>query len=998
MGIPVDCKRLIEVDFPIVDVSRHSAREKSIRQGHPGTLHLWWARRPLAACRAVLLALLLPDPCDARCSEEFTQRAKKVLAWLTEPVKTNEELRKALLKFISDFSNWDFAFDETFIKTARSLLSAAHGEDPPFAVDPFAGGGSIPLEALRLGCDVFASDLNPIACYILKIMLQDLPRQGPPFFKELKHIGSKTLEIATSELSQLYPPDLDDSTPIAYLWARTVRCEAPNCGAEIPLVRSFWLCKKAKRRRAIRYTIERRAGLIPRIDLDIFQPKEISEVSRGTVRRARATCPSCKALLPPDRVRAQLREQRGGADVIFDKEHRRVGGARLLAVVVLRQAQKGRAYRLPTNRDYDAIWKAEETLKKISASNAEDLLSIVPDESLPPHGTLGFRVQLYGMSRWGDLFTSRQKLALVELVRAIGIIWRSNNPATRNVAEILGSTIGKRADYGSSLTKWHLTFEKTTDTFGRQALPMTWDFVEPSPLGDTSGSFGAGLNAVLAACETVTKGIYGPGEIQLADACKSPLPDHTCSVWFTDPPYYDAVPYADLSDFFFVWLKRAMPGHPLLHDPFDSKNALTPKREEIVQDEVKMVDGQPKDRVFFQSKMAEAFSEGRRILRDDGIGCVVFAHKTTEGWEALLSGIITGGWVITASWPIATERPERLRSQQSAALATSVHLVCRPRLSDATVGDWAEVLRELPPRVGTWMDRLQAEGVRGADLIFASIGPALEIFSRHSKVETAEGREVGLPEFLEKVWEVVGKAALSQVLGAGGGQILDDAALALEEDARLTALFLWTLQTTDGRTIENSGPPQEDEDEEMSDDAGEDGSGRRKKKGYRLVYDIVRRFAQPLGIHLDAWEGKIIEIEKGSVRLLPLEEREKYLFGAQAIEDAVGNILEPTNRGIQLKLVPETEAHHGGKREPGASGEARKITQVTGEQTTLDLVHTAMMLQSAGQTVALREFLAEEMGRGPRFLRLANALSALYPKDGEEKRLLDAVLLASRSS
>ncbi|MGH9905116.1 MAG: DUF1156 domain-containing protein, partial [Pyrinomonadaceae bacterium] len=258
-----------------------------------------------------------------------------------------------------------------------------------------------------------------------------------------------------------------------------------------------------------------------------------------------------------------------------------------------------------------------------------------------------------------------------------------------------------------------------------------------------------------------------PGDVALAAAQQSPLPSQGADVWFTDPPYYDAVPYADLSDFFLVWLKRALPGYLLLQDPFDSTNPLSPKQKEAVQDETKSDNGQLKDRIWFEETMAKAFVEGRRILREDGIGAVVFAHKTTEGWEALLSGLIRGGWTITGSWPIATEMVTRLRARESAALATSVHLVCRPR-SDNIIGDWAGVLRELPRRVGDWMERLQSEGMRGADLVFACIGPALEIYSQYSKVVDAEEREIplgGNPEakeahergYLAYVWEVVGR-------------------------------------------------------------------------------------------------------------------------------------------------------------------------------------------------------------------------------------------------
>src|SRR5439155_17530947 len=277
-------------------------------------------------------------------------------------------------------------------------------------------------------------------------------------------------------------------------------------------------------------------------------------------------------------------------------------------------------------------------------------------------------------------------------------------------------------------------------------------------------------------------------------------------------------------------------------------NPLAPKEQELCEmAHWESVRYGHKDQGFFEDGMRDAFVEGRRVLKDDGIGCVVFAHKTTEGWEALLSGMIRGRWVITGSWPIATESATRLRARESAALATSVHLICRPRADDAGVGDWADVLRELPNRVGDWMERLQGEGVRGADLVFACIGPALEIFSRYATVETADGREVTLAEYLEKVWEVVGRSALAQVLGTAEAKARNGAAGAVEEDARLTALFLWTLQSTNGEVTEVAS--DEGEDEEASDEGDdEEGASRSKAKGFTLVFDVVRRFAQPLGI------------------------------------------------------------------------------------------------------------------------------------------------------
>jgi putative DNA methylase len=242
-------------------------------------------------------------------------------------------------------------------------VRAAYPEEPPLVVDPFAGGGSIPLEALRLGCEAFASDLNPVACLILKVMLEDIPRHGPELAEELRRLGAQIKQQAEKELADLYPKDPDGSVPIAYLWARTVRCEAPNCGAEIPLVRSFWLCKKANRKRALRHMIVK--GGPPRVEFEVFEPKSEKDVPAGTVTRARATCLCCGTVLQPERVRAQLAAQRGGADVLFDGQGRRIGGARLLAVVTLKPGEQGRHYRLPTERDYEAVRRAQERLAAI---------------------------------------------------------------------------------------------------------------------------------------------------------------------------------------------------------------------------------------------------------------------------------------------------------------------------------------------------------------------------------------------------------------------------------------------------------------------------------------------------------------------------------------------------------------------------------------------------------------------------------------------------------
>lgn len=990
--IPKECRRLAEVDFPIAEVSRHAAREKSIRHGHPSTLHVWWARRPLASSRSVLLASLLPDPCDPLCPQAFKEQARKLVTRVggCNAGTTDKELQKALLAFIGNFANWDFAANRTYVEVGRELVNAAHSEGPPLVADPFAGGGSIPLEALRLGCDAFASDLNPVACLILKVMLEDIPRYGSRLAEEFRRVAAAIKAETELEVGELYPNDPDGATPIAYLWARTVRCEAPNCGAEIPLLRNRWLLKTHKPKRALQFAVDERSK---EILIDVFEPQRDSDVKPGTIRRSRAKCLRCGSPLDQDRIRAQLEIQSGGGDVQLDEFGRRLGGATLTAVVIKRGGI--RDYRAATSRDYEVVSKAARRLDELKKNSAVFGVTPIPDEPLTRVPvTFGvINVWVYGVRSWGDLFSVRQKLVLATLVSKIRNLPRSS-AFEEAVANLVGLAVSRFTDDYSNMMRW-MDRGTPAATFARPALPMVWDYCELAPFDDASWSLSGSFDWVAKAVDTLQ--IHRAGQVERATAQSNPLPDEAAAMLFTDPPYYDNIPYSYISDYFFVWLRRSLPTNQL----FRGTGTLTDKTEEIVA--YLGPDGDSGlARRRFEEALGKAFLESRRVLAPDGIGSIVFAHQTTEGWEALLAALAGSGWVTTASWPIATERKGRPRAHESAALATSVHLICRPRPHDAPVGDWADVLRELPNRVGDWMERLQGEGVRGADLVFACIGPALEIFSRYAKVETAEGREVTLSEYLEKVWEVVGRSALGQVLGTAEARARNGAVGAVEEDARLTALFLWTLQSTVGETEASTGGEREEELAEADED--EVGSSRGKAKGYTLVFDVVRRFAQPLGIELPDWEGRIIEIKKGTVRLLPIAERAKQLFGedsAHAVAARLEREAAIDRNPLQGMLFPEMDAAPR-IRGSGRGRGRRALATVPDEDlaagrdaTTLDRVHAAILLQAGGRTNALRALLKAEQERGTEFLRLANALSALYPKGSEEKRLLDAMLLAT---
>jgi putative DNA methylase len=1016
--IPKSCKRLAEVDFPIAVVSRHSAREKSIRHGHPSTLHLWWARRPLAACRAMLLGLLLPDPCDEHCPAEFKKNARALLPRVQgDPGPKDIDLRNALLRFIGDFANWDLAANPRYLEVGRGLVKAAHGEETPLVVDPFAGGGSIPLEALRLGCDAFASDLNPVACLILKVMLEDIPRHGPELADELRKVGAEIKKQAEKELAQYYPPDPDGATPIAYLWARMVRCESPNCGAEIPLLRSFWLSRRMSHRYALKLSVTRPTGAnAPSVAIEVWHPEPSDTVGRGTISGGKAVCPACQRALARDRIEAQLKAAKGGST-----------SARIAAVAF--RTGDGIEFRNPTSEDLKALDAVANRERELSVGSGENGLSTIPDEPLnpvrpSPNARGVSAVTRYGMATFADCFNKRQRIALAafgDRIRAE--ILASKHPSLSRCLLLL---LGRCVDRWTACCRLDSSRNTVTGSFSKQALQMVWDFCEANPFSELSGGFDNALEWVCKVMDQLQRSLPHTGQVELSDATNLPLPDAAAQIIFTDPPYYDSVPYADLSDFFYVWLKRVDPSNLLLHDPFDATNPLTPKLQECVWNQSYVVDGKAKSPAFFESRMSEAFHEVQRVLCDPGLACIVFAHKSTEGWEALLSGIVNSRLTITASWPIQTEMKSRTAARDAASLMGSVHLICRPRPEDAPVGDWGDVLRELPVRIGDWMEHLSTEGVRGADLVFACIGPAMEIYSRHSKVEDAEGREIPLggdPEasephkrgFLAYVWEIVGRTALGQVLGTAEARARNGAAGALEEDARLTALFLWTLQATRpvhnamisySGTMTHGGSPTadikvEEESENNGDDENDKGTSS-SKQGLTLIYDVVRRFSQPLGIHLENWNERIISTEKGIVRLLPITERGEHLLGEDGAT-GIADVIERTRGGpinyqfafaedAAKKTAPATDGKGRKRRTAKSSDEAPTMQPGT---TTLDRVHIAMLLQSAGKSNALRTMLKAETDRAPDFLRLANALSALYPKDSEEKRLLDAMLLAA---
>jgi putative DNA methylase len=513
---------------------------------------------------------------------------------------------------------------------------------------------------------------------------------------------------------------------------------------------------------------------------------------------------------------------------------------------------------------------------------------------------------------------------------------------------------------------------------------MVWDFCEINPFSGSTGGWDGVVQWIAKVCESQAEGDgQSSGQAQRASASAHPLSDDFASAWITDPPYYDAVPYAHLSDYFYVWLRRML---------YESQPELfgfqcVSKEDEIVVDRPHYLSQSNKDVAFYERELTKAFAEGRRVLRPDGIGAIVFASKTTASWEAILKAVVDAGWIITASWPIDTEMEARVAAQGQARLASSVHLVCRPRenpdgsVRTDEIGDWRDVLQELPRRIHEWMPRLAEEGVVGADAIFACLGPALEIFSRYSGVEKASGEPVSLKEYLEQVWTAVSKEALAMIFTGAD-------ATGFEEDARLTAMWLWTLSTA----ASNGNGASTTEGEEPGEDEEDDGAATKSKVGgFVLEYDAARKIAQGLGAHLEQL-ASLIEVKGATARLLPVAERTRSLFQKGEAAAPIGRG-KAKKKGAQLSLgfVADLEdaGAGGGWGETGAPHKG---------ETVLDRVHQSMILFGAGRGEALKRFLVDDgVGSDERFWRLAQAFAALYPASTDERRWVEGVLARKKS-
>jgi putative DNA methylase len=766
-GAGVPKRKLIEVALPLETINRESAREKSIRHGHPSTLHLWWARRPLAAARAVLFAQLVDDPSSHpdQFPTDDAQRAER------------ERLHGIIERLVA----WENTRDEALLAEAHAEILKSTGGNPPPIVDPFAGGGTIPLEAQRLGLDAHASDLNPVAVLISKALIEIPPRfaDHPPVFPglagekmawvsatglaaDVSAYGEWMREEAQERIGHHYPPATlpggSTATVVAWIWARTVSCPNPACGIDMPLVRSWWLGKKKGKEAWVRPIIASDSSHPSgrRVDFEIVHGNVGAPATNedGTVARHGATCIACGSAVELEYVRSTSRN---------------VGlGAQLMAVVA--EGNRQRIYVTP------------------SAGHVAAAAVPKPDDA--PPGELfdwpgRINVVRYGITEFTDLFTNRQLLAMTTfsdlVIEARERVLRDAlmtdlQPGDRlevggvgaeayadAVATYLGFGVSKALARNNTMCGWESGMDRLRGSFQRQALPMTWDFAEANPLTASGG----GLVAVMQSVVEVLQALIGQvaGHIEHADAAGFQYDGLLIS---TDPPYYDNIGYSDLSDFFYVWLRRSL--RDLYPDLLSTM--LVPKADELVANPYRH-DGRDGAKRFFEDGFRRVFARARETALGDFPITVYYAFKQADsgddgtastGWETLLDGMIRSGWAITATWPMRSEMSSRMLSAGTNALASSIVLALRPRWEAASTTDRRGLITALHDELPEALRKLQQGAIAPVDLPQAAIGPGMAVFSRYAKVIENDGTAMTVRSALARINEI-----LDQVLNEQEG-------------------------------------------------------------------------------------------------------------------------------------------------------------------------------------------------------------------------------------
>jgi putative DNA methylase len=738
-------RRLIEEYLPVRAVSYEATREKLLRRRdyHISMLHLWWARRPLAAARAAVYSTLVTA--DARQAKDVAE-------------------------FLTDLCRWggtDGAPQEAVAKARAEI--AAENPGPLKVLDCFAGGGAIPLEVGRLGGHATAVELNPVAYLVLLCTLVYPQTYGPSLADDVEEWGGWLVEEAKGALDGIYPPialgipsdaeqlalDTQEQlplegralTPIAYLWTRTVPCPNPALDPhELHLVRQTWLVKKSGRTVALRPVVDRERL---RIDYEVVEAPSSEELGfdpeEGSQRGA-ATCRVCGAGVTADDVKALGKQGKLGRQ--------------LMAMAAVRPGTRGKTYL--GSREAAAFVPAEDVIRRQLDGLLEDTGLTIPETPLTLEDSRGIWAPLYGLTTVRALFTERQLLTLLTFCSLVREAYSQMVAAgmererAKAVATYLGLVVDRVADRNSSLCHWDNSAEKTANTYARQALPMVWDYSEVNPFGGSSGD----LASNVAHSAKVIRHCAATGEpaTVIRGSATDPVPGGPFDAIVTDPPYYDNISYSDLSDFFYAWLQRSV-GHLY---PEHLSGPLTPKRKEIVAVPYRHEGDAAAASQAYDDMMAEVFARRREELKPEAPLVVVYAHKTYAGWATLVQALRRAGFVIVEAWPLDTEMPTRSVSQNTASLASSIFLVARRRETDG-IGSWDAVNAEMRRIVRDRVRELPDMGVAGDDVVIAAIGAGLRAYTAYGRVELPNGEELPPEQFLEEVQRAVIDTVLEDI-------------------------------------------------------------------------------------------------------------------------------------------------------------------------------------------------------------------------------------------
>jgi adenine-specific DNA methylase len=915
-------QRFIEHDLPLTEISRESVREKNINHGHPSAMHVWWARRPLASSRTTALAALLDDP------------------GAHEPEK-----RREIRDLIKEIAPWDAVKNgnSAAINKAQKLIKEQYGDEPPKVLDPFAGGGSIPLEALRLGCETYASDYNPVAVFVEKATLEWPQKFGVEI--EVSEDGendglglggkkvnvlaylvekwaNRVLEEAREEIGQFYPTETSEDLvgkreitedegwiPVGYLWTRTVPCQNPTCDATIPLAGQFWLCKRKGKKIAYRPVVK--SGK-ESIDFELLEGKELQQAidegfdpSDGTVNNGHASCPVCGQVTK----NKQLRDPAVSGQM----------GEQLVATILHHPDESGKKYRLAEKRDTVVFQKAAKHLEKV-VEEWEGNDSPLPGEKIDPRRPSPNARGLSGLTRYqyntfADLYNGRQSLFLVTAMEAVkkaipqiqkdalGVLKNDKQPFPPQylgqvVHHYLVILISRMVDRLTTFTRWNNRRETMEAALSSdKKVAMLWDFVEANPFSGSGGSWASQLDWVL---RFIKKNDWQPVASATAkqeSATSLSHEDESIDAILTDPPYYDNYPYADLSDYYYVWLKR------MLGDVYPELFAtpLTPKSEEAVmltsrQSSVKEANA------FFENQLLGAFREMNRVLKPEGVAVVVYAHKTTEGWETMLRALIESGFVVTGSWPVETEMKNRVQSGKAAFLASSIYMVCRKTRREP-LGFWNDIQPQIKQRVEEKLEQFwEADAIKGGDFFISAIGPGMEAYSRYDEVQTYSGEPFNVYDLLQYIRSVATDFLVKRLLrGVSSG--------AVDKEAQFYLTYRWTFR--DGR----------------------------------VEYDDALRIAKAEGVNLDRIAGKDSFIKKTTKYI--------YVHGPQD-RDAV------------------KEVHN-----------------------MVDAMHLACTMWSSGRKDDIGPFLAKhDYSQNSSFWQFCQAIAECLPEGNKEKQWLEGMLMS----